>query len=546
VSRESLILMAAAAVLCAAVLGFAARHLETPGLYYDEVIQATPASEFLREGGRPLGIPGARNTRLLGGWFPLMTQPYMSALKSQLLIPVFGVFGADGETLRRATLVWGCLGLVLCMLWIRAVWGVSVAVLAGALLASDPSFLFVTRHDWGSVSLALVCRGGGLWLLATGWQRDSVPRLAFGGMLLGLGITNKLDAAIFVVGAALALAAAWLGPGLRRGASRHRAVASAALGLGVGAAPMLLTLPRVLGATRAMLHSAETRGGDWAEKLGAWGHFLDGSYFERLVLAGGSFERMGDATGAASSAFPWLLGASAVVVAAGVLRDRRRGGTDPRDVFALAAAVATALLLLAVPRAARIHHLMNVLPLPQLLVALAAARLWRIRHTAARTAAALGVAAALAGNAHAAGHTMDTLRSTGGIGRWSGALARFAQALPDDAVVVSLDWGFHAPLVLVRPELQLEEPVWRLFRAAPPGPGAKLVGTARHVYLVQEPETEVFPMGAALLRATAALPDGAVHVESIRDDGGRPAFRALRFARPHELVYRDEFEVRLR
>ena len=44
VSRETLVLLAAAAVLCAAVLGFAARHLDTPGLYYDEVIQAAPAA----------------------------------------------------------------------------------------------------------------------------------------------------------------------------------------------------------------------------------------------------------------------------------------------------------------------------------------------------------------------------------------------------------------------------------------------------------------------------------------------------------------------
>ena len=51
--REQLALLGVAVLLCAAVLGFAGRHLETPGLYYDEVIQATPASEFLREGGRP-------------------------------------------------------------------------------------------------------------------------------------------------------------------------------------------------------------------------------------------------------------------------------------------------------------------------------------------------------------------------------------------------------------------------------------------------------------------------------------------------------------
>ncbi|HJO24109.1 MAG: hypothetical protein QF890_12465 [Myxococcota bacterium] len=545
-SRESLTLLVASTALCAAVLGFAARHLDTPGLYYDEVIQATPASEFLREGGRPLQIPGARNTRLFGGWFPLMTQPYMSALKSQLLIPVFGLFGADGATLRRATLVWGCLGLVLCMLWMRAVWGVGLAVLAGTLLAFDPSFLFVTRHDWGSVSLALVFRGGGLWLLATGWQRDSVRRLALGGLLLGLGVTNKLDAAAFVAGAALATAVAWLGPGLRGLASRPRATASAGAGLLAGAAPMLVTLPSVLSATRTMLHNAGVRGDEWAEKLGAWQRFLDGSYFERLVLAGGSFERMGGSAEATSSAFPWLLGASAIVVAAVVLRDHKRGGADPRDVFALTAATATALLLLAVPRASRIHHVMNVLPLPQLIVALAATHLWRSRNAAVRAAAALGVTAVLAGSAYAASQTMDTLRTTGGIGRWSGTLARFAQTLPDDTVVVSLDWGFHAPLVLLRPELELEEPVWRLLHSAPGGPSPTLAGTTRHVYLVQEPETEVFSMGGALLRAVGALPHGAVRIESVRDGDDRPVFKAVRFAGPHQLVYRGEFEVLLR
>ena len=155
-------------LLCVAVLAFAGRDLSTPGLYYDEAIQAAPAAEFLREGGRPLAIPGATSTRWLGGWLPLMTQPYMSALKSQLLIPVFAVCGAGPATLRLATLVAGCAGLLLCMFWVRRVWGTPAALLTGVLLASDPSFLFVTRHDWGSVSLALVCRGGGLWLLDRG------------------------------------------------------------------------------------------------------------------------------------------------------------------------------------------------------------------------------------------------------------------------------------------------------------------------------------------------------------------------------------------
>ena len=122
-SRESSALAAGFGLLCLCVFALLARNLAEPGLYYDEVIQATPASEFLRQGGEPLQIPGARNTWLFGGWFPLMTQPYMGALKSQLLIPTFAAFGATRETLRLATLAWSCVGLGLVMLWARRLFG---------------------------------------------------------------------------------------------------------------------------------------------------------------------------------------------------------------------------------------------------------------------------------------------------------------------------------------------------------------------------------------------------------------------------------------
>ena len=66
------------------------------------------------------------------------------------------------------------------MLWVRAVWGTPAALLTGLLLASDPSFIFVTRHDWGSVALALMCRGAGLWLLSAGWGKTAW-HIALGG-----------------------------------------------------------------------------------------------------------------------------------------------------------------------------------------------------------------------------------------------------------------------------------------------------------------------------------------------------------------------------
>jgi hypothetical protein len=548
-SRESSALAAGFGVLCLCVFALMARNLDEPGLYYDEVIQATPASEFLREGGEPLRIPGARNTWLFGGWFPLMTQPYMGALKSQLLIPTFAAFGATRETLRLTTLAWSCLGLGLLMLWARRLFGLRVALLAGAFLAFDPSFLFVSRHDWGSVALALVLRGGGLYLATTGWLRASLVRLAAGGLLLGLGIYNKIDFAPFLAGAGLALLlvvprAFW--QTLR--AQPARALAAAG-GFAVGAAPMLVTLSGVWAATRAMFRSQEVRASDLAEKLHTWLSMLDGSYFHELMLAGGAFEHLSEVEGVAAGPFLVVLVASAVWLAARLWREARRGAFDRAQAFVLIAMLLTALGLLATPRAARIHHTMNVYPLPQLVVAIVASRLWGARDRKAwarRVLVGIGVAAVLGGSLRIDLRTLETIHESGGRGRWSNALERFARELPDDASVVSLDWGFHAPLRFTRPELQLEEPVWRMQGARGAGPGVSLLGDPQHVYLVQEPEYQVFDTGRALLEAVRGLPMGAVTVREHADGRGETAFHSIRFARSHHLVYHGSFEVRLR
>ncbi|MBW1687457.1 MAG: glycosyltransferase family 39 protein [Deltaproteobacteria bacterium] len=548
-SRESRALAAGFGVLCLCVFALLGRNLDEPGLYYDEVIQATPASEFLREGGEPLRMPGARNTWLFGGWFPLMTQPYMGALKSQLLIPTFAAFGATRETLRLAALAWSCVGLGLVMLWARRLFGLRVALLAGAFLAFDPSFLFVSRHDWGSVALALVLRGGGLYLATTGWARASLVRLAAGGLLLGLGIYNKIDFAPFVAGAGLALllvAPRSFWHELR--AQPARALAAAG-GFAAGAAPMLVTLTGVWAAAQAMLRSQEVRASDLAEKLHTWLSMLDGSHFHRLMLAGGSFERLSEVEGAVAGPFLVILVPSAVWLAVRLWRDARRGAFDRAQAFVLVAMLFTALGLLATPRAARIHHTMNVYPFPQLVVAIAATRLWGARDRAAwarRLLVGACVAALLAGSLRVDLRTLETIHESGGRGRWSNALERFAGELPDDASVVSLDWGFHAPLRFTRPELQLEEPVWRMQRARGPGPGVTLLGGPQHVYLVQEPGYQVFDIGDALLEAVRRLPMGAATVREHADRNGESAFRSIHFARPHQLIYRGSFEVKLR
>ena len=160
--------------LCAVAAAIAVPNLRAPGLYYDEVIQAEPAVEFLAKDGSPLQIPGARSVWLCGRWFPVMTQAYMGALKSQALIPVFALFGPTPESLRLATLSFALLGLLFALLWARLALGLPVALVAGALLAVDPSFLFTSRHDWGSFALGFLCRCGGLYFVTSGFRRGSI------------------------------------------------------------------------------------------------------------------------------------------------------------------------------------------------------------------------------------------------------------------------------------------------------------------------------------------------------------------------------------
>jgi hypothetical protein len=89
----------------------------------------------------------------------------------------------------------------------------------------------------------------------------------------------------------------------------------------------------------------------------------------------------------------------------------------------------------------------------------------------------------------------------------------------------------------------VDEPVWRLRSRRPPA----LEGGPERVYLLYEPHFEVFPFGAALLRALPALPAGAAKLERHLDRRGDTAFLSLRFAGPHRLVYRGgRFEVELR
>ncbi len=153
------------------------------------------------------------------------------------------------------------------MVFARNVLGARAAIVTGALLALDPSFLFISRHDWGSFALGFLCRCAGLAFLASGWPRRSVGLSFAGGLCFGLGIYNKIDFAVCVGALGLALVAVrprTLSEAFEAGGRR---TLSALLGLLLGAAPMIASAGSVF-TTAARVARRQAHGaGDWSEKL---------------------------------------------------------------------------------------------------------------------------------------------------------------------------------------------------------------------------------------------------------------------------------------
>jgi hypothetical protein len=413
--------------------------------------------------------------------------------------------------------------------------------------------LFVSRHDWGSFALALLLRCAGMLLVLVAWDAEesghkqakraaSRRRAKFiglgAGLCFGLGLYNKIDFAVPLAAAALALvvAAPRVVAGALRAPSRLLPIAA---GLLLGAAPLLGEITTALQVTQS---AAGADADLWQQKLGALRCMLDGSYFDRLMRAGGSFERMFQVEGAAAGPFLLVYALAVLYLAVRLLRR-----WEPATAFALAAAVLSSLGILAIPRAVRIHHALGAYPFPQYVVALAILALAGSRGQALRRAAAAAVVAVvLGGGAWASLRTHDTIQRSHGKGRWSDATGQLAKELAaePDAVAVSLDWGFRAQLRFLDRELDVREPVWELTRRDPEAPPWSFQGDGRVVYLLWDRDYAVFPVGPAFLETVSSIDSSRVEIRRHADRDGDPAFVTVRIAGPHRIVYRGAHSAR--
>lgn len=113
---------------------------------------------------------------------------------------------------------------------------------------------------------------------------------------------------------------------------------------------------------------------------------------------------------------------------------------------------------------------------------------------------------------------------------------------------MSLDWGFHEPLLFLTRRARLLEPIWEMRDRVRSEGAWTLRGGPRDVYFVHGRGYDLFGYGPRFLAAARAAGEanpGLVEVASHTDREGAIAFWTVRLRAPHVLALQRVFDIRL-
>jgi len=369
--------------------------IRTLGLQYDEALFVNAA----------IDRDTTQFVTVRWGLVPIMLMDYIGALKAWLYAPVFAIFGTSIESIRIPMILLFAVTVLLAarFVWVRTrPWA---AVIAVALLVTEPAFTIMSRNDWGPVMIPAFLRVVLLVVLVavvTTRRRRWLVALV---VVVAAGIFNKLDFGISagaLIGAALiAFLPEWRSLLLAR--PLRTLLAAGSLVVVVLLSVVLLYLP-----AQSRTSSFE---GTFLERINQRFQLV-GATFDGGTLAG--YMTRGELA-VGSLAIPLSLGVLAVVGAAAVAAIIARRPTDlslaisggpavigagRMTAFLVLAGAFTMCGLIVVGQVSGPHHAAAMWPLPWLAVATGLAflaELVRSRRLARPIAVgALGLAGALA------------------------------------------------------------------------------------------------------------------------------------------------------
>ncbi|HYZ76628.1 MAG TPA: glycosyltransferase family 39 protein [Gaiellaceae bacterium] len=447
---------AAAALALAGIAAFVALasfDIRVPGLYYDELFQLTTALAFVKGGlGSAVAwVPGTE-VSIAGHPLPLMAHSYIGAVKTIAFVPVAAAFGISPASVRVFTIAVAALSLVFTYLFARRLFrSAAVAAVGIVLLATDPSFVFYSRVDFGPSVFMFLFKAIGLWQLVDWWRSGRLRSLVLGAFALGLGVYDKANF-LWIVAAVVVAALLLDYRGVRRRLDR-RSILWAAGAFALGCLPFLAYNaswpPRTIEpALEGTLHvsGGNPSGGPFTQlglRVQQLVRLLDGETLSELLTGG---------HGGAP-----VLPALALAAAAGIALAFAVPSLRARVRPAMFVVLSGFLVLVAsglTPGGSYPHHVLLAYPAPHLALAAVVVEGAELVHRRVRLAATLAGAAALTASVAVSFTTttaiLSRLRHTGGTGNFSDGiynLERYLVRHDRDRRLVIVDWGIFQNIV---------------------------------------------------------------------------------------------------
>ncbi len=542
------------------VLSF--RNITLPGVNMDETLHAPEAVNML-----VANMPGDYVTKW-SGWaveaggyrFPVAAHSYSGSLKSYVLALSFALLGVNVVAMRLATVLLGAAAVALTYVFARRLFGVGAAVVAGALLATDPSFIMYMRVDYGPIAMPMLLKGLSLLPLAAilvrPERKPGRSTVIAMGFLLGIGIYDRVYFAWFVLAMLAGLLVLTLVKRLQLTLTHY---AWMGIAIGMGILPLVLynsargfpTLQLLLAGgpsvEQARVPPGEISPG-WIlqnmrpRSVVLW-QLLRGDIHAHYLFR----QPLPRAYGLVGTLFPYAMCLAAIWLLVALIR--RRGTRSERTAlaFLLITMGLSLALVYATPSADRGHHFAVVYPIPHLLVGLALSsglsawpgRISR-RLTTILAAAAGGVL--IASNLVVGGEYHRFMLELSPRQIFSPAIYTVADELQGryhGCVVQVMAWGPGNPLMLLsRGTLVVHQPFWGLGDPATPAARewfAQELRDSRNVFVMYAAD---YTPGLALRTAffdEVAKQGLIAHDEPVFDVHGEQVFSIVSVQTPGSL-----------
>jgi len=501
--------------------------LDRPGIQTDEAI-ITGAI-----------FPIAATEGLFGSNFPPMLMSYLGSFKALLWKPVVALFGPSALTLRVPAVLLTAGTICLFFHLLARTLDQRAALIGAILLATDPSYLFTARYDWGPVVLQHVCLLAAMVALVHFYQRGRHLFLAAGFLLLGLGVWDK---ALFLWSIlSLTIATAAVFPHHLRKTLRLRNVVVAILSFCAGAFPFLdynvengwITFRENTAVERPAIGNKAQVLRITIEGSGLFGFFCREDSEAAGSGATNPIEKAVVSFNDAIKRPRRTLSGYLLLACALLLPAVWKTPAKTAVLFSLLFCLATWLQMLLVRgTGGGVHH--TILLWPVLLMAPAAilAAISRIRWLGGPLLAPLAVAAAVTSNLLVTSTYLSHLIRNGGKPTWTEAISPAAETLNkmDVPYIDVYDWGLWDNLrFLTAGQIRLR---YTPVHTTPPAEGLAEIFENDPIFLGFVDGNEMFPEVNRRLNEVAGSFGYVVSDRQVFFDyHGRPVIQALRFRR---------------